>query len=143
MAALLCFSPLTALSLQSSTTTSVSKLCVKPVNEHLKLRTFHRVGAFSPVGTRQTMTMVVKASADVDGITPAENSEPPSETKNDKVVPVDKLPLESKQQELAAQKLKMKMAKKIRLRRKRLVRKRHLRKKGRWPPSKMKKLKNV
>lgn len=36
-----------------------------------------------------------------------------------------------------------KKAKREELRRKRLVRKRHLRKKGRWPPSKMKKLKNV
>ncbi|KAI5074768.1 hypothetical protein GOP47_0011018 [Adiantum capillus-veneris] len=36
-----------------------------------------------------------------------------------------------------------KKAKRAELRRKRLVRKRHLRKKGRWPPSKMAKLKNV
>lgn len=34
-------------------------------------------------------------------------------------------------------------AKKAELRRKRLVRKRKLRKKGKWPPSKMAKLKNV
>nr|CAD1833175.1 unnamed protein product [Ananas comosus var. bracteatus] len=50
---------------------------------------------------------------------------------------------ESKQQMILEQRLKMKLAKKLRLRRKRLVRKRRLRKKGRWPPSKMKKLKNV
>lgn len=36
-----------------------------------------------------------------------------------------------------------KIAKKAELKRKRLVRKRHLRKKGRWPPSKMKKNQNV
>nr|ABK22099.1 unknown [Picea sitchensis] len=36
-----------------------------------------------------------------------------------------------------------KKAKKVRLRRKRLLRKRKLRKKGRWPPSKMAKNKNV
>ena len=36
-----------------------------------------------------------------------------------------------------------KKQKRAELRRKRLVRKRHLRKKGRWPPSKMAKLKNV
>ncbi|OIW03220.1 hypothetical protein TanjilG_13014 [Lupinus angustifolius] len=59
------------------------------------------------------------------------------------VVSVDKLPLESKLKEREEQRLRMKLAKKIRLRRKRLVRKRKLRKKGRWPPSKMKKLKNV
>ncbi|TQD79896.1 hypothetical protein C1H46_034528 [Malus baccata] len=59
------------------------------------------------------------------------------------VVPVDKVPLESKLQERLRQKKKMQLAKKIRFRRNRLVRKRKLRKKGRWPPSKMKKLKNV
>ncbi|KAI4325603.1 hypothetical protein MLD38_030985 [Melastoma candidum] len=58
-------------------------------------------------------------------------------------VPVEKLPLESKVKEMTEQRLRMRMAKKIRLRRKRLLRKRKLRKKGRWPPSKMKKLKNV
>eukprot|EP00250_Pteridium_aquilinum_P029997 c40477_g1_i1 orf=264-707(-) len=36
-----------------------------------------------------------------------------------------------------------KKAKRAELRRRRLVRKRHMRKKGRWPPSKMAKLKNV
>jgi 50S ribosomal protein 5 len=44
---------------------------------------------------------------------------------------------------IAGQRARMKLAKKLRQRRKRLVRKRRLRKKGRWPPSKMKKLKNV
>lgn len=48
---------------------------------------------------------------------------------------VSKLKLESD--------LLKKKAKRAELRRKRLVRKRHLRKKGRWPPSKMAKLKNV
>ena len=38
---------------------------------------------------------------------------------------------------------RMALAKKLRQRRRRLVQKRRLRKKGRWPPSKMKKLKNV
>ncbi|GMH20235.1 hypothetical protein Nepgr_022076 [Nepenthes gracilis] len=58
-------------------------------------------------------------------------------------IPIQNLPLESKLQLKLEQKMKMKVAKKIRLRRKRLLRKRHMRKKGRWPPSKMKKLKNV
>ncbi|KAL9271091.1 Large ribosomal subunit protein cL37 alpha-like protein [Drosera capensis] len=57
--------------------------------------------------------------------------------------PVEKLPLESKLKMQLEQKLRMKAAKKIRLRRKRLLRKRRMRKKGRWPPSKMKKNKNV
>lgn len=48
---------------------------------------------------------------------------------------VSKLKLESD--------LLKKKAKRAELRRRRLVRKRHMRKKGRWPPSKMAKLKNV
>ncbi|CAO2180248.1 unnamed protein product [Urochloa humidicola] len=56
---------------------------------------------------------------------------------------IEEMPLESKQKMIMEQRAKMKLAKKLRQRRKRLVRKRRLRKKGRWPPSKMKKLKNV
>jgi 50S ribosomal protein 5 len=59
------------------------------------------------------------------------------------VVKIDEMPLESKMTMIAGQRARMKLAKKLRQRRKRLVRKRRLRKKGRWPPSKMKKLKNV
>ncbi|KAB2046800.1 hypothetical protein ES319_A13G000500v1 [Gossypium barbadense] len=66
----------------------------------------------------------------------------PEETKKE-ALPVEQLPLESKMQQIMEQKMKMKLAKKIRLPRKRLVCKRKMRKKGRWPPSKMKKLKNV
>lgn len=58
-------------------------------------------------------------------------------------VKIEEMPLESKQKMIMEQRAKMKLAKKLRQRRKRLVRKRRLRKKGRWPPSKMKKLKNV
>lgn len=89
--------------------------------------------------------VIVKAAASgVDGAEPESNDEPPKTVVA--AVPVDKLPLESKEAKeklLLEQRMKMKLAKKIRLRRKRLVRKRKLRKKGRWPPSKMKKLKNV
>lgn len=85
--------------------------------------------------------MVVKASSEIDS-TGSDNATPPSVVKEE-VVPIENLPLESKLQLMQEQKLKMKLAKKIRLRRKRLVRKRRLRKKGRWPPSKMKKNKNV
>ncbi|NP_001148929.2 hypothetical protein Zm00014a_043867 [Zea mays] len=56
---------------------------------------------------------------------------------------IEEMPLESKQKMIMEQRARMKLAKKLRQRRKRLVRKRKLRKKGRWPPSKMKKLKNV
>lgn len=91
-----------------------------------------------------TASLIVKATSEIDGTGETDSNEPqpPAEAKKEDV-PVDKLPLESKLQERLEQKTRMKLAKKIRLRRKRLVRKRHLRKKGRWPPSKMKKLKNV
>ncbi|XP_066311772.1 large ribosomal subunit protein cL37-like [Miscanthus floridulus] len=56
---------------------------------------------------------------------------------------IEDMPLESKQKMIMEQRARMKLAKKLRQRRKRLLRKRKLRKKGRWPPSKMKKLKNV
>lgn len=88
--------------------------------------------------------MVVKASSEAGEIGP-DSVEPPSEgEKTD--IPVEDLPLESKQakkQLLLEQRLRMKLAKKIRLKRKRLVTKRRLRKKGRWPPSLMRKNKNV
>ncbi|KAG8372211.1 hypothetical protein BUALT_Bualt12G0042900 [Buddleja alternifolia] len=88
--------------------------------------------------------LIVKASSDVDGTgSTAPESPTPSTDSKEENVPVENLPLESKLQLKLDQKMRMKMAKKIRLRRKRLVRKRHLRKKGRWPPSKMKKNKNV
>ncbi|XP_006645769.1 50S ribosomal protein 5, chloroplastic [Oryza brachyantha] len=56
---------------------------------------------------------------------------------------IETMPLETKQKMIMEQRAKMKLAKKLRQRRRRLVQKRRLRKKGRWPPSKMKKLKNV
>ncbi|CAA3008153.1 50S ribosomal protein 5 alpha, chloroplastic-like [Olea europaea var. sylvestris] len=88
--------------------------------------------------------LIVKASSDVDGVGSNDPESPasPSES-NEENVPIENLPLESKLQLKLEQKMRMKAAKKIRLRRKRLVRKRHLRKKGRWPPSKLKKNKNV
>nr|QDQ70836.1 50S ribosomal protein 5 [Zoysia japonica] len=69
------------------------------------------------------------------------DTEQPEESKP--AVKIEDMPLESKQKMIMEQRAKMKLAKKLRQRRKRLVRKRRLRKKGRWPPSKMKKLKNV
>ncbi|PIN21122.1 hypothetical protein CDL12_06186 [Handroanthus impetiginosus] len=84
--------------------------------------------------------LVEASSADVDG--KSEMPTPPSDGAEENVL-VENLPLESKLQLKLEQKMRTKMAKKIRLRRKRLVRKCHLRKKGRWPPSKLKKNKNV
>ncbi|WCJ28692.1 50S ribosomal protein 5 chloroplastic [Euphorbia peplus] len=118
-----------------ATAAPVSRLQFKPIDLQFNGVRFQNA-------TPRSKTVIVNASSEIDGVSPAQNTEPPAESKEE-VVPVDKLPLESKLQERMEQKLRMKMAKKIRLRRKRLVRKRRLRKKGRWPPSKMKKLKNV
>ncbi|KAI0511742.1 hypothetical protein KFK09_012374 [Dendrobium nobile] len=93
-------------------------------------------------GVPKRTFIVVHASLETNA-SDASGSELPPLEGSDKPVSVESLPLESKQQMLLEQKLRMKLAKKIRLRRKRLVRKRRMRKKGRWPPSKMKKNKNV
>ncbi|KAL1314126.1 hypothetical protein HN51_040909 [Arachis hypogaea] len=143
--ALLCFNSLTLPSLHSpipssSLVTPVFRVQLKPpVGVPTKCLNF------VPIRTTPSKrrSMVVAAAA-ADGASPAEGgSPPPPEGEKKESAAVDKLPLESKLKEKEEQRLRMKMAKKIRLRRKRLVRKRRLRKKGRWPPSKMKKLKNV
>ncbi|XP_028766797.1 50S ribosomal protein 5, chloroplastic [Neltuma alba] len=120
---------------------TVSRFHVRPVDVPSKF--FGGVRKSPAFPFRRAATFVVRAdSADADGAASAdEGGSPPQGT--GEVVPVDKLTLESKLREREEQRLRMKMAKKIRLRRKRLVRKRRMRKKGRWPPSKMKKLKNV
>ncbi|KAI4300947.1 hypothetical protein L6164_034272 [Bauhinia variegata] len=148
--ALLCFNSLTPLysSLPSSScsstlavaATAVSRLHVKPIN--LPSKPWSRVRISTPFTVERTGAVIVRVAADAGGTTSAEDGDSPAESKKEDV-PVDKLPLESKLKEREEQRLKMKLAKKIRLRRKRLVRKRRMRKKGRWPPSKMKKLKNV
>lgn len=112
---------------------------VKPNDMHLK--SFNGVRVHAPFTVRQRDGVIVKASSEIDGVA-SDGGDAPSEG-GEEVVPVENLPLESKLQLKLEQKLRMKMAKKIRLRRKRLVRKRRMRKKGRWPPSKMKKNKNV
>ncbi|KAG6621153.1 50S ribosomal protein 5 alpha, chloroplastic [Carya illinoinensis] len=155
MALLLCSNPLTSIFFSSSsfsssyshsstassssfhiTATSISRLHVKPIGLHPKF--FKGTGVIKKMGS-----IVVNASSDIDATAGEPTSNSKEDAENKEVVSVDKLPLESKLQERMEQKLKMKLAKKIRLRRNRLVRKRRLRKKGRWPPSKMKKLKNV
>lgn len=115
---------------------SVSRMHMNPIIDP-QPKSFSGVGLHMLVAIKKSVSVVVRASAD-----PTEGTEALSDSKEE-VVPVDKLPLESKLQERLEQKTRMKLAKKIRLRRKRLVRKRKLRKKGRWPPSKMNKLKNV
>ncbi|GAB4851811.1 hypothetical protein Ancab_031210 [Ancistrocladus abbreviatus] len=94
-----------------------------------------------PLAARNRGAIITMASQDVDEPVP-EGGEDQSDDEEESI-PIQNLPLESKLQLKLEQKMKMKIAKKIRLRRKRLVRKRRMRKKGRWPPSKMKKLKNV
>ncbi|XP_022766564.1 50S ribosomal protein 5, chloroplastic-like [Durio zibethinus] len=139
--ALLSFSPLSNISSSpvSSCLTSfpiavlpISRLRVKAVDHHPSKCL---IGTqFVP--NKKRLAMTVK-SASTDG-----ERQLPTESKKE-ALPVEQLPLESKMQQIAKQKMRMKLAKKTRLRRKRLVRKRKMRKKGRWPPSKMKKLKNV
>ncbi|KAK9122585.1 hypothetical protein Sjap_012187 [Stephania japonica] len=108
----------------------------------LRPKSIHAIQSLAPFVKEQRAASVnAWASSDADGIDSV-GSDQPGEAKEE-AVPVESLPLESKLQERLDQKLKMKLAKKIRLRRKRLVQKRMLRKKGRWPPSKMKKNKNV
>ncbi|CAI9779572.1 unnamed protein product [Fraxinus pennsylvanica] len=111
--------------------------CLKP-----KLDVGYRT--LTPFILKRRGSLIVKVSSDVDGVgsTDRESPAPPSES-NEENVPIENIPLESKLQLKLEQKMRMMAAKKLRLRRKRLVRKRHLRKKGRWPPSKLKKNKNV
>lgn len=113
---------------------------MKPNDVPLKF--FNGVRIQVPFDVKQRGGVIVKASSDIDGGIPG-SDEGPTEEEDEEDVPVENLPLESKLQLKLEQKLRMKMAKKIRLRRKKLVRKRRMRKKGRWPPSKMKKNKNV
>ncbi|OIS97714.1 PREDICTED: 50S ribosomal protein 5, chloroplastic [Nicotiana attenuata] len=133
--------PSVPLSSHSSSTSAFpsSRLC----NSHitLKLKSYANYHIQAPLIFNKRGALIAKAAADIDSVG-SDNPEPAPEN-NEESVPVENLPLESKLQQKLDQKMKMKLAKKIRLRRKRLVRKRHLRKKGRWPPSKMKKNKNV
>ncbi|KAI9093618.1 hypothetical protein K1719_027067 [Acacia pycnantha] len=125
----------------AAATPTVSRFHVRTIDVTTKC--FSGVRISPPFPFKRTAELVVRAaSADADGAASADDGGSPPQGAGE-VVPVDKLPSESKLREREEQRLRMKMAKKIRLRRKRLVRKRRLRKKGRWPPSKMKKLKNV
>ncbi|KAI3770915.1 hypothetical protein L6452_02063 [Arctium lappa] len=126
----------------SRLTSAVTSSSFSRKSVHLQTLLFNGLKIQGPHGLKQRGAMIMKASSEIDGAEPESTTPPPPETK-DESLSVEELPLESKLQLKLDQKVKMKLAKKIRLRRKRLVRKRHLRKKGRWPPSKMKKNKNV
>ncbi|KNA26006.1 hypothetical protein SOVF_000530 [Spinacia oleracea] len=99
-----------------------------------------RLMTHGPVIAQKRGTVVAMVSAAADETAGEDGDQSKVEEAN---ISVQNLPLESKLQLKLEQKMKMKMAKKIRLRRNRLMRKRKLRKRGAWPPSKMKKLKNV
>ncbi|KAL3637086.1 hypothetical protein CASFOL_019385 [Castilleja foliolosa] len=116
--------------------------CNKSISLHLTKANVGVKKIQGPFTLNNRSALIAKASSDGNGPEAEAPITPPSDIK-EKSVPVENLPLESKLQLLQEQRIKMKLAKKIRLRRKRLVRKRHLRKKGRWPPSKLKKNKNV
>ncbi|KAF3626670.1 putative photosystem II core complex proteins psbY, chloroplastic-like [Capsicum annuum] len=91
----------------------------------------------APFIFKEKSVLFVKVATDVD------NGDSNNTESDEESLSLDNLPLESKLQLKLEQKMKMKFAKNIKLRRKKLVRKRRLRKKGRWPPSKLKKNKNV
>ncbi|XVF07051.1 hypothetical protein REPUB_Repub06bG0103800 [Reevesia pubescens] len=141
--ALLSFNPLHSLSSSSVSSCLTSlPIAVLPISR-LWLNEIDRPPSKCLMGTqfvpnKKRLVVTVKASAaNTDG-----GPQIPAERKKE-ALPAEQVPLESKMQQIAEQRMKMKLAKKIRLRRKRLVRKRKMRKKGRWPPSKLKKLKNV
>ncbi|XP_058079144.1 large ribosomal subunit protein cL37 alpha isoform X2 [Magnolia sinica] len=142
-------SPLSIFSPSSSSSSTSLSLAISPhpfsrlprKNLNLQPRSSDGVRFHTPIASRERLAVIVRASPDVDG-KDSESKETPAEASGE-IVSIENLPLESKQQMMLEQKLRMKLAKKIRLRRKRLVRKRRMRKKGRWPPSKMKKNKNV
>ena len=90
-----------------------------------------------PTASEKRSTFIVKASES----TP-DGEDAQSESDGEEFLEQDSL-LDAKLLSKLEKKMKMKVAKNIRLRRKKLVHKRRLRKKGRWPPSKMKKLSNV
>ncbi|XP_058750716.1 large ribosomal subunit protein cL37-like [Vicia villosa] len=146
--ALLCFNSFTLTPLTSSssifphpTASPISRVQIGVPTNCLK---GVRISTPIVVNPRKNAIFIASAAAaDDDDASVADAVEGSESKKESGVVSVDKLPLESKLKEREEQKARMKLAKKKRLRRKRLVQKRRLRKKGNWPPSKMKKLKNV
>ncbi|KAM3330139.1 hypothetical protein ACQJBY_026875 [Aegilops geniculata] len=124
-----------ARALSSSTATAASNNASPYLASRLQCKT---TASVSHVSLAKKMPVVVHASAEAGATDAADQPEKPKPAAS-----IEDMPLESKQQMILEQRARMKVAKKLRQRRKRLVQKRRLRKKGRWPPSKMKKLKNV
>lgn len=120
---------------------SASAIRSQAVSLRLNSKTGHGIQIHSPMIARKRETVIAMAST--DSMEASVDGEGDQSKDKEAKVEVQNLPLESKLELELERKMKMKIAKKIRLRRKRLVRKRQLRKKGRWPPSKMKKNKNI
>ncbi|KAL2932567.1 50S ribosomal protein 5 alpha chloroplastic [Bienertia sinuspersici] len=129
--------PITSIAISSSTSLPI-RLQTVSVSLHPTFRHSSQQ-VHAPVIAQRRGNVVAMVSAAVE---PAEEGEDKSEN-GENNIPVENLPLESKLQLKLDQKIKMNIAKKARLKRSRLMRKRKMRKKGRWPPSKMKKLQNV
>ncbi|PHU06179.1 hypothetical protein BC332_27001 [Capsicum chinense] len=129
--------PTTRLYLHSSSTFGhpVSRFCNNPIA--LQTKSYVNYYIQAPFVFKEKSVLFVKVATDVD------NGDSNNTESDEESLSLDNLPLESKLQLKLEQKMKMKFAKNIKLRRKKLVRKRRLRKKGRWPPSKLKKNKNV
>ncbi|KAJ6912461.1 hypothetical protein NC651_015002 [Populus alba x Populus x berolinensis] len=103
-------------------------------------KSFDGICLSTPVGKG---LITVKALSDSKGTGP-DSWQPLSESDDEEEdVVLDKIPLDSKLQLKLEHKMKMKFGKKIRLRRKKLDRKRGMRKRGKWPPLKANKLKNI
>lgn len=113
---------------------AVSRFYLKPTN--LPPKSSLGLCVLPNIAANKGGALGFKASSDVpdDG---------DSQSESDDDVPLHELQLDAKLQNKLEKKLKMKVSKKIRLRRKKLVHRRRLSKKGRWPPSKMKKLSSI
>ncbi|XP_019186902.1 PREDICTED: 50S ribosomal protein 5 alpha, chloroplastic-like [Ipomoea nil] len=108
----------------------------------LPLKSYTNYWICAPYGFKERGVLIANAASDAADGMDTDNPEPPSEGEEESL-PFENDTLEPKLQLKLEQKMRMKVAKKISLRRKKLDRKRRLRKKGRWPPSKLKKNKNV
>nr|BAJ85115.1 predicted protein [Hordeum vulgare subsp. vulgare] len=124
-----------ALSSSTATATAASNNVAPYHASRLQCKT---TASVSHVSRAKKVPVVVHASAEAGATDAAEQPEKPKPAAS-----IEDMPLQSKQQMILEQRARMKVAKKLRQRRRRLVQKRRLRKKGSWPPSKMKKLKNV
>ncbi|GAV88060.1 hypothetical protein CFOL_v3_31484 [Cephalotus follicularis] len=118
----------------------ISILHIKPID--LYSRHFNGFWVPKPFATNKRVAMIVKAAFGIKG-TDSEAGETQCNSDELEDLVLDKVPLDPKLQLKLEQKMRMKSAKRIRLRGKKLIHKRRMRKKGRWPPSKMNKLKNV